>query len=82
MEYPVLCMICNGPSALWDTREDGKRYRLAKTMLRVTGKPNPDPTYVHESPCLKTLVENWANYIVKAKSESAGGLKELGKPNE
>ncbi len=72
---PALCLVCGGPNAKFIV--DGKeRYRLAKTIIRITQK-NGDQgqVYVHENPCLNTLVQNWARYVVRND-----GLKTLGNP--
>jgi hypothetical protein len=75
---PVLCIVCKSPSAFFMATEDGKGFHwLTKTMRRVTGKAAPEKLYVHESPCLDTLVKNWAQYIVDER-----GLKALGKKND
>lgn len=75
---PVLCLVCKTPSAILvpGNPTEGPT-RLAKTMIRITSKTNPEKAYVHQHPCLDELVRNWANYIVQDQ-----GLKALGKKND
>lgn len=79
-EVPDLCLVCKGPSAMFIRdpnppsagAEFNVPYRVAKTMRRITADNNPDKVYVHEEPCLVSLVNNWAKYIVEQP-----GLKAL-----
>lgn len=69
----VLCIVCHNPSAVFYA-EDKKVYRLAKKMRRITTKSAPEVMYVHESPCLAVLVQNWAGIVAEHEAKKRGIL--------
>lgn len=76
---PVLCAVCGSPSAIFHKLDGGRSVRLAKTMIRVTGRSSP-AVYVHDEPCKMTLVQNWAKYI--AQEQAKTGLQKLSEQGE
>lgn len=49
--------MCNNSSAVFYKHEDGKVYRLAKTMVTVKIPDINTKGYLHEDPCLEKYHE-------------------------